>query len=353
MQTYIYDHHFTAGCYFRSTSTLPNRKIILQITEKCNLHCKHCFLSSTNAGHSLTMDQFTRIIHVLKKGNVTKVTLTGGEPFCNPWILQMINDLTKNNIHVSICTNATMVTQDIIERILDKNMVHFNTSLDGFSADSHGIFRGNSNPLFFEKLLKNISMIAQYNMLNGILSTPNKYASINEYIMLCKFAYSIKARYVLFNPLSEFGRGQDSVSLGYSSQQMAELKEATQIYNSNEFEVVYIRFRNKDHIISPCPLGSIPYVFTNGDVAICPYLVFAANDTVSKYKPELFIIGNVYEESFDLEDRIIKYKLPTSTFAHPPFCNFDNCSGGCYAAKISKGEKLDACDRELCPMEGT
>ena len=351
MGTYIYDHNFTAGCYFRSTSTLPNRKIILQITEKCNLHCKHCFISSTNAGHSLTMDQFKRISHVLKKGNVTKVTLTGGEPFCNPWLLEMINHLTKNNIHVSICTNATMVTQDFIERILDKDMVHFNTSLDGFSADSHGLFRGNANPLFFEKILKNISMIAQYNMLNGILSTPNQYASINEYIMLCKFAYNIKARYVLFNPLSEFGRGQDSVFLGYSSQQMAELKEVTQVYNSSEFEVIYIRFRNKDHFIAPCPLGSIPYVFTNGNVAICPYLVFAANDIVSKYKPELFIIGNIYDDAFDLEDRIIKYKLPTPAFAHPSFCNFDNCSGGCYAVKISKGETLDVCDRELCPME--
>src|SRR5262245_22038983 len=39
-----------ASCYFRTTTVQPERKALVQITERCNLHCAHCFVSATREG---------------------------------------------------------------------------------------------------------------------------------------------------------------------------------------------------------------------------------------------------------------------------------------------------------------
>lgn len=351
MTTKIYHSNEAAACFFRSTATLPDRKIILQITEKCNLHCKHCFVSSTVEGHSMNLDRVKSILPILKEAQVSRVTLTGGEPFCNSCLSEIVDLLTQSDINVSICTNATLITEAFLEHIANKKRVHFNISLDGYKSESHGMFRGNTSPTFIERILSNIALVANFKMLNGILSTPNKYASIDEYKQICEFARSIKARYVLFNPLSEYGRGQDTVNLGFSSEQMRKLKLETQSYNSEDFEVVYIRFRHPSCRISKCPKGSVPYVFVDGTVAVCPYLVFASNDTVSQYSPKSFTIGNIFEDGFNLISELDNYRFPISEFSPPEFCDVEGCSGGCYAAKISRGKLLTDCDMDMCPLE--
>ena len=39
-----------ASCYFRTTAIGGDRKALVQIDERCNLHCAHCFVSATKAG---------------------------------------------------------------------------------------------------------------------------------------------------------------------------------------------------------------------------------------------------------------------------------------------------------------
>ena len=55
------------------------------------------------------------------------------------------------------------------------------------------------------------------------MTSPNKYSSINEYIDICKFAKECKAKYVLFNPLSKFGRGEYTQNLAYTQEELTEL----------------------------------------------------------------------------------------------------------------------------------
>ena len=36
-----------SSCYFRTTADGGTRKALVQIDERCNLHCAHCFVSAT------------------------------------------------------------------------------------------------------------------------------------------------------------------------------------------------------------------------------------------------------------------------------------------------------------------
>lgn len=208
-------------------------KALLQITERCNLKCKHCFVSSLHEGHDLSFEKIKNVIlPKLKESNVTRVTLTGGEPMVHRNIMDIIKLFNENNIHITLCTNALGLNEQKIIEISKMKDVHVNVSLDGFSSKSHGKFRGNERDDVFNKIIKNIELLSKYNLLNGIMVSPNKYSSMVEYLNICKFAKEHKAKYVLFNPLSKFGRGEYTQNLAYTQEELVELRKNIELMNN-------------------------------------------------------------------------------------------------------------------------
>lgn len=280
-----------ACCFFRTTVSKPNIKVLLQITERCNMKCKHCFVSSLAEGRDLSFETIKNVIlPKLKEANVTRVTLTGGEPMVHRNIMDIIKLFSENKIHVTLCTNAVGLNKLKIIEISKLNDVYVNVSLDGFSSASHGNFRGNDSDIIFNRIIDNIKLLSKYNLLNGIMTSPNKYSSIQEYIDICKFAKELNANYVLFNPLSNFGRGQYTQNLGYTKEELIELRKCIEKENfeNEKFQVVFIRIPkdNSNYELSECNC-EIPYIFTNGDVAVCPYLVFTCQKENQNMQQEI------------------------------------------------------------------
>lgn len=347
----IYNNNYCAACYFRTTAKYPEKKCLIQLTEKCNLHCKHCFVNAEGDGNDISFEKLKRnILPQLKNNHVTKVTLTGGEPFVYSRLADVVSLLSEQEISVCICTNASLITEAFLDEVYECQ-VHFNVSLDGFSAASHGRFRGDANLDLFEKIKENVRLLGEKKRLNGILVTPNTFASISEYVDICKFAKQCGAKYVLMNPLSQFGRGENGISMAFSEKQMRQLQMETEKYNNEELEIVYIRFPNRERKpLGECVAGRIMYIFTNGDIAYCPYMVFAAKNSISKYTDRQFMIGNIFEEGFELERSIQNYHFPTTYDETCAGCTNSACKKGCYATKISSGKMLMDADTELCPL---
>ena len=349
----IYRPEQAAVCFFRSSVQLPERKIMLQITEKCNLHCAHCFAEAHSSGKEMDF-AFIRdnLIPLLIRNRVAKVTLTGGEPLVHSKAKEIVERFLEAGIGVSICTNGTMIDVEWAQRLTKYSSVHFNISLDGLYFETHGKFRAISSREEFAKLIENIQVVAKMGLLNGILTTPNKYATVNEYYELCSLAKSIGAKYVLMNPLSPFGRGTKTQQLAFCHEEMAELKEKTKTLISKDFEIVYIRFPNDEGLpLGECTPGSVPYIFCNGDIAICPYMVFAANGSNS-YRPEEFMIGNVFDGT-EIGEAVLGFQINMGRFfkGQPlqyPECV--SCGKECLAIKIAMGLSLSAGEGEDCPI---
>lgn len=345
----IYDSNHASACFFRSTVHPPRMKVMLQITEKCNLRCAHCFAEANSSGDEMTLLSIREtIIPQFLKNQVTKVTLTGGEPLTHPNIKEIVAALLESGIGISICTNGVLIDPAWVKQLAHYDNVHFNVSLDGMTMKSHGKFRGIKTEDEFSSLKNHISMLGNYGLLNGILTTPNKYATINEYTELCEFAKTVGANYVLMNPLSPFGRGTKTQPLAYSTEDMIALKKETSYLISKDFEVVYIRFPNSEcKPVGECPLGTVPYIFCNGDITACPYMVFAA-DGSELYQASDFIIGNVFKGD-DIAKSVNNYLLthPERSIKSKSHCT--DCSQGCYAIKISNNQALNDCDFGMCP----
>ena len=348
----IYDPDYASACFFRSTVQAPEMKVMLQITEKCNLRCAHCFAEANSKGKEMTFETIREVlIPQFIRNQVVKVTLTGGEPLVHPHVKEITALLLENGIGVSICTNGTLIDPEWVKCLSHYGNVHFNVSMDGMTLQSHGKFRGINSEAELSALKQNISVLGEYGLLNGILTTPNKYATISEYVELCDFAKTVGARYVLMNPLSPFGRGTKTQPLAYSPDEMISLRVATSKLISKDFEIVYIRFPNSEHMpMGECPLGTVPYVFCNGDITACPYMVFAAASS-DLYKESEFILGNIFEGA-DIATEVGDYVIKHKTNEDKVDKQCKQCSRGCYAIKISNNQALSDCDLGMCPQNG-
>lgn len=353
IKRYIVTKEKASSCYFRSSVRLPYRKAMIQITERCNLHCAHCFLDSGNYGDVMEIKSISKVvIPVLKRCKVASVTLTGGEPFLHSEIVEITKLLRKENVLVGISSNATQITEDQMRSLSQIGGVHINVSLDGFRPESHGRFRGKEE--VFEKAVRNIELLGKYHLLQGILSTPNALAKPSEYAEICNFAAKIGATYVLMNPLGRMGRGVKVIhKLSVPRETLLEIKKVTAPFN-RKIQVVYIRFPNDRLPLSRCEAGNLFYIFTSGEVAACPYLVFAARNPDSRHKPEEFIVGNVFNE-VDIQRKLEKYKFHQRYSLGSNACKSCpleiKCGKGCPAEIIASGKRLDgSIDEEMCPV---
>jgi radical SAM protein with 4Fe4S-binding SPASM domain len=341
------------SCYFRTSVDHPNRKALVQIEEKCDLACAHCFVSATKHGGRMSLAQIRdMVIPRLAAARVTRITLTGGEPFVHPDLVQIAAAFRDAGMEVGVCTNATSATDEQIAALAEMG-AHMNVSLDGFAANSHGKFRGNRDS--FVVTVANARKFAAAGILQGLLCTPNNLAEDDEYAELCQFATDNGAAYVLMNPLSAMGRGTKSMrKLAMAEDHMRHIHAITDPFDGPGLDVVHIRFPNDAKPLAGCEAGTIIYVFTPGEVTVCPYLVFAARTPQSQHSDTEFIVGNIFEHD-DIAERLDNYRFHERyTVGANSTCGScamsDGCGKGCPAAVISAGERIGAVDAEVCPV---
>lgn len=342
-----------ASCYFRTSVDHPYRKALIQICEPCNEKCAHCFVSATTRGEYMPLDAIRdQLIPQLAAARVNRVTLTGGEPFMHADLIDIVREFRAAGMGVGVCTNATMVTDEQIRELV-KLRAHMNVSLDGFSADSHGKFRG--RPEGFAETVQTVQQFAYAGILQGLLCTPNNLAEDEEYAQLCAFARDQGAKYVLMNPLGEMGRGANSSrKLRRPDDHMRHIRELTMPFADEGVEMVHIRFPNDSKPLAGCEAGTIIYVFTKGEVAVCPYLVFAARTKVSQHPDSDFIVGNMWTDN-DVAARLDAYRFHERwELGTNPTCGScsmsSSCGKGCPAAVVAAGHRIGAVDTEQCPV---
>ncbi|WP_163511606.1 radical SAM protein [Fodinicola acaciae] len=348
----LIDTH-ASSCYFRTSVAGDGRKALVQITERCNLHCAHCFVSSGNWGEHLALDDFAgKVLPRLQAARVERITLTGGEPFVHPQLREICTAVTDSGLPLGICTNATQTSDDDISFLEQLGNVHVNVSFDGFRQESHGKFRGNQAS--FETTVDTTRKFAAAGLLQGLLSTPNALTAVDEFAALCEFAVEVGAEYVLMNPLSSFGRGVKSQGrLAANADKMRAIRTVTERFAERGLDLVHIRFPNEDKPLAGCDAGKLIYVFADGATAICPYLVFAARTPQSPYADSEFLVGNILNEevAHALDQYDLASRLRMGTNATCTACGLNSaCGKGCPAALISRGLRIGEVDTEQCPL---
>ena len=341
------------ACFFRSGPERGRRKALLKITDRCDLRCSHCFVSATQVGEDMAASVLRRAIKRLRAAGVANVTITGGEPLVHPELTEIFDDLIAAGLDVTVCTNGVNLSDALIHRATELGHIKFNVSLDGARDASHGKFRG--NPETFERTIANARRLADARLLKGILCTPQNLAEPTEYSELLALATELGAEYFLLNPLSSFGRGIHNQRLAVDEQGMRKIQlRLEQAANGHGPQPVFVRFPNSSKPLTPCIAGDVLYVFVNGDVTVCPYLVFATENPGAQHHAAEFIVGNLFDDP-DIVERIEAYdfhsRFNVGANETCSSCSHEaGCGKGCPAAVIASGGRIGDLDAEACPV---
>lgn len=92
----------------------------IALTHRCNLRCVHCYLGSERKNHranrkELNTSQFLTIIDDITETGCLFLLLTGGEPLLRKDFAQIYSHAKTNGLLVTIFTNGTVITDDILD----------------------------------------------------------------------------------------------------------------------------------------------------------------------------------------------------------------------------------------------
>lgn len=117
--------------------------IQIGITEKCNLHCLHCDIWAAEKIPELNCGEWIDVIASIKSWlGPYRLDISGGEPFIRRDLLEIIEFCHKNEIKPVVTTNATLLTDEIIEKLSGIDSLTLNISLDGNTPYTHDYLRG-------------------------------------------------------------------------------------------------------------------------------------------------------------------------------------------------------------------
>jgi sulfatase maturation enzyme AslB (radical SAM superfamily) len=112
----------------------------LELTNRCNLQCSHCYASSgpwEGAGDTMQRSEYERILREAAALDCRQVQFIGGEPTLNPDLSHLIRKAADYGYgFIEVFANLTRVTDDLIESFLT-NSVNIATSVYASEAEVH------------------------------------------------------------------------------------------------------------------------------------------------------------------------------------------------------------------------
>ncbi len=187
----------------------------VELTTECNLRCLHCYNESGKEKATINELDLENICHSLKKAGQNHITFSGGEPFLHPKILYYINVCIKQGIGVSIISNATQITQELLEQ-LPKDNISFQISLNGSKSEIHDALCGKGS---YEKTMKGISSLKKYFQneiqIHCVINRYNQY-DLKNIIRLLRKQELMEISFSELNDTGRTKKNEDKISLGHT-----------------------------------------------------------------------------------------------------------------------------------------
>jgi radical SAM enzyme (rSAM/lipoprotein system) len=145
------------------TDVHPLRYVFFEVTQRCNLSCRHCGSDCHRDAHpqELSIDEWLAVCDQLARDFEPKklaVVLTGGEPLCCPNLDRLLERLQVNGLPWGMVTNGWLLTERNVERLQKRGIASATVSLDGLRED-HDWLRGRDGS--FERAVAGIERLAQ------------------------------------------------------------------------------------------------------------------------------------------------------------------------------------------------
>ena len=330
--------------------------LAINLTQRCNLACKHCYLDATTLrdGHSDELsatELYALLDDVAAMDNGTMVVLTGGEPLARRDLEDIVRYGANKDLAMVVGTNGTLLTKRRVKRLLEAGLMGAGISVDSLDPVFHDSFRGQQGS--WQKTMDGIENCRAAG-LSFQLHFSITDGNVHELQDVIEFARLCGARVLNIFFLVCTGRGEsfsDISPLRYE-QTLQEIVKA-----QAKYEDLIIRprcaphFKRVAHQQNPkSPLNrlsgregdgciaGIHYarVCDDGKVTACPYI----ESSVANIRDQSF--SSIWQDSgvfMQLREPELKGRCGR--------CEYRQLCGGCRARPLAAGKDLMDAD-EFC-----
>lgn len=131
-----------------------------ELTARCNLNCKMCLIRIDHkrmaelGGRERTTEEWINMAQQIQEAGTISLLLTGGEPMLRPDFAEIYSEIAKMGFIVTLYTNATLITPEILKVLRD------------YPPHRLGITVYGASPETYEKVAKDAK--GYHNMVRGI-----------------------------------------------------------------------------------------------------------------------------------------------------------------------------------------
>jgi len=275
---------------------INNKPVVAQIepTSLCNLKCKMCIREKigTPIG-TMKFEDFKIILD--KLDSLFKIHLSGqGEPFLNKDLFKMINYANKKGIIVNLNTNATLFTEEVIEKICHVEIGEIAISTESTDEKEYEKIRKGAKFDAVIEGIKRLNIALKKNRKKTIVSLAITLLkeNVNELPKFINFASELGIKKIISqtiqgkeNYLNNYDKKARGNLVSKSSDQLKEnLTKARKIAKERRIEFIFDEEKSPGCI---WPWRSI-YISWNGNITSCCKILDYNKDGM----------GNILKEDF-------------------------------------------------------
>jgi len=141
---------------------------VISPTARCNLTCVGCYAGNYSKQEDLSFELVDRIFNEAKDLGIYFVTVSGGEPFMWPHLLDIMEK--HHDMFFQIYTNGTLITKDVANRLGKLGNAAPAISIEGFEKETDAR-RGEGT---FKRIMEAMDNLRNAGVLFGFSATPTK-----------------------------------------------------------------------------------------------------------------------------------------------------------------------------------
>jgi MoaA/NifB/PqqE/SkfB family radical SAM enzyme len=124
----------------RSSSQWIPMQASLELTNRCNERCGHCYLPSfkDESGKVLQLSEWYNVLEQLRSAGTFFLILMGGEAMLNPHFWDILAKASDLHFHVSMITNGLKITSfEVAQKLKQSGLINATISLYSHDPDVH------------------------------------------------------------------------------------------------------------------------------------------------------------------------------------------------------------------------
>jgi radical SAM protein with 4Fe4S-binding SPASM domain len=271
------------------------------LTERCNLHCRHCYQQA--AVNEMDYGEVCRAIDNVKSAIDSWVTdygmeispsfhFTGGEPLLNDDFFPLL-DYTRNcGFSTALMSNGTLITGDIARRLRGAEVSDVQVSVEGLEA-VHDSIRGHGS---YRRALHGIENLISQGVDVNINLTLSRL-NMGQIDGLVRLAEEMGISAVTVSRLVICGRGKELADEMLSPQELAdfyrnlvEIKASSRVMVDSRDPLFTVAVMDDESLEADFPIG--------GCAAGVFGITIAADGSIMPCRRMDLSIGNIRELSF-------------------------------------------------------